>query len=72
MSRLGGWVRWIGCAAVWEAGRAVCGERRLEQTQGYALTGPLDPKGVDGNIHTNGLGYYKLAVDLAAVRVVFG
>ena len=38
--RLGGWVRWIGCAAVWEAGRAVCGERHLEQTQGYALTGP--------------------------------
>jgi hypothetical protein len=38
VSRLGGWVRWIGCAAVWEAGRAVCGERHLEQTQGYALT----------------------------------
>ena len=29
MSRLGGWVRWIGCAAVWEAGRAVCGEAAL-------------------------------------------
>ena len=57
MSRLGGWVRWIGCAAVWEAGRAVCGERHLEQTQAYVVTGPraLDPKGVDGNIHTNGL-----------------
>ena len=29
VSRLGGWVRWIGCAAVWEAGRAVCGEAAL-------------------------------------------
>ena len=38
--RLGGWLRWIGCAAVWEAGRAVCGERHLQQTQAYALTGP--------------------------------
>ena len=38
MSRLGGWVRWIGCAAVWEAGRAVCGERRLQQTQAYVVT----------------------------------
>ena len=37
VSRLGGWVRWIGCAAVWEAGRAVCGERRLEQTQAYCI-----------------------------------
>ena len=42
MSRLGGWVRWIGCAAVWEAGRAVCGERHLEQTQAYALTATED------------------------------
>ena len=45
MSRLGGWVRWIGCAAVWEAGRAVCGERHLEQTQAYALTGPRPYRG---------------------------
>ena len=47
MSRLGGWVRWIGCAAVWEAGRAVCGEREachLEQTQGYALTATEDQR----------------------------
>ena len=44
MSRLGGWVRWIGCAAVWEAGRAVCGERHLEQTQGYALTATEDQR----------------------------
>ena len=29
VSRLGGWVRWIGCAAVWEADRAVCRERHL-------------------------------------------
>ena len=29
VSRLGGWVRWIGCAAVWEAVRAVCFERHL-------------------------------------------
>ena len=42
MSRLGGWLRWIGCAAVWEAGRAVGGERHLEQTQGYALTATED------------------------------
>ena len=71
VSRLGGWVRWIGCAAVWEAGRAVCGERHLQQTQAYVVTATeddgvgrgdihtyaigLDPKGVDGNIHTNGL-----------------
>ena len=25
----GGWLRWIGCAAVWEAVRAVCFERHL-------------------------------------------
>ena len=65
-------MRWIGCAAVWEAGRAVCGERHLQQTQAYVVTATeddgvgrgdihtyaigLDPKGVDGNIHTNGLG----------------
>jgi hypothetical protein len=55
VSSLGGWVRWIGCAAVWEAGRAVCGERHLRQTQAYALTGPR-AEGVDGNIQTNGLG----------------
>ena len=42
MSRLGGWVRWIGCAAVWEAGRAVCGERRLQQTQDYVVTATED------------------------------
>ena len=34
--RLGGWLRWIGCAAVWEAGRAVCGERHLRWAQGVA------------------------------------
>ena len=52
MSRLGGWVRWIGCAAVWEAGRAVCGERHLRQTQGYALTATEDDGVGRGNIHT--------------------
>ena len=42
MSRLGGWVRWIGCAAVWEAGRAVCGERHLRQIKPTLRLG-LDP-----------------------------
>ena len=51
-SRLGGWVRWIGCAAVWEAGRAVCGERHLEQTQAYAPTATEDDGVGRGNIHT--------------------
>ena len=52
MSRLGGWVRWIGCAAVWEAGRAVCGERHLEQTQGYSPTATEDDGVGRGDIHT--------------------
>ena len=52
MSRLGGWVRWIGCAAVWEAGRAVCGERRLEQTQAYVVTATEDDGVGRGDIHT--------------------
>ena len=52
MSRLGGWVRWIGCAAVWEAGRAVCGERHLRQTQGYSPTATEDDGVGRGDIHT--------------------
>ena len=52
MSRLGGWVRWIGCAAVWEAGRAVCGERHLEQTQAYVVTATEDDGVGRGDIHT--------------------
>ena len=52
VSRLGGWVRWIGCAAVWEAGRAVCGERRLQQTQGYSPTATEDDGVGRGDIHT--------------------
>ena len=52
VSRLGGWVRWIGCAAVWEAGRAVCGERRLEQTQAYVVTATEDDGVGRGDIHT--------------------
>ena len=52
MSRLGGWVRWIGCAAVWEAGRAVCGERHLQQTQAYSPTATEDDGVGRGNIHT--------------------
>ena len=32
-----------------------CGERHLEQAQGHALTWPGEPRGVDGNIHTNWL-----------------
>ena len=56
VSRLGGWVRWIGCAAVWEAGRAVCGERRLEQTQAYALTATEDDGVGRGNINTYAIG----------------
>ena len=42
-------MRWIGCAAVWEAGRAVCGERHLEQTQAYSPTATEVGR---GNIHT--------------------
>ena len=45
-------MRWIGCAAVWEAGRAVCGERRLEQTQGYSPTATEDDGVGRGDIHT--------------------
>ena len=52
MSRLGGWVRWIGCAAVWEAGRAVCGERHLGQSQAYSPTATQDDGVGRGNIHT--------------------
>ena len=52
MSRLGGWVRWIGCAAVWEAGRAVCGERHLQQTQAYSPTATEDDGVGRGDIHT--------------------
>ena len=52
MSRLGGWVRWIGCAAVWEAGRAVCGERHLRQTQAYSPTATEDDGVGRGDIHT--------------------
>ena len=52
MSRLGGWVRWIGCAAVWEAGRAVCGERHLRWTQAYSPTATEDDGVGRGNIHT--------------------
>ena len=33
-----GWVRWAGCAAVWEAGRAVRGGRHPEQDQAYSPT----------------------------------
>ena len=43
MSRLGGWVRWIGCAAVWEAVRAVCGDKapvqRSERRDGARRAG---------------------------------
>ena len=52
VSSLGGWLRWIGCAAVWEAGRAVCGERHLEQTQGYSPTATEDDGVGRGDIHT--------------------
>ena len=52
VSRLGGWVRWIGCAAVGEPGRAVCGERHLERTQGYASTATEDDGVGRGDIHT--------------------
>ena len=52
VSRLGGWVRWIGCAAVWEAGRAVCGERHLGQTQAYSPTATEDDGVGRGDIHT--------------------
>ena len=52
----GGWLlRWIGCAAVWEAGRAVCGERHLRQTQGYALTATEDDGVGRGAIHTHAI-----------------
>ena len=57
MSRLGGWVRWIGCAAVWEAGRAVCGERHLQQTQAYSPTATEDDGVGRGDIHTYAIGY---------------
>ena len=33
----------------------VCGERHLRQAQGHTLTWPGEPRGVDGNIHTNWL-----------------
>ena len=56
MSRLGGWVRWIGCAAVWEAGRAVCGERHLQQTQAYSPTATEDDGVGRGDIHTYAIG----------------
>ena len=56
VSRLGGWVRWIGCAAVWEAGRAVCGERHLGQTQAYSPTATEDDGVGRGNIHTYAIG----------------
>ena len=52
VSRLGGWVRWIGCAAVWEAGRAVCGERHLQQPQAYSPTATEDDGVGRGDIHT--------------------
>ena len=58
MSRLGGWVRWIGCAAVWEAGRAVCGERHLEQTQAYVATATEDDGVGRGDIHTYAITLY--------------
>ena len=57
VSRLGGWVRWIGCAAVWEAGRAVCGERHLQQTQAYSPTATEDDGVGRGNIHTYAIGF---------------
>ena len=57
VSRLGGWVRWIGCAAVWEAGRAVCGERHLRQTQGYSPTATEDDGVGRGDIHTYAIGF---------------
>ena len=50
MNRLGGWVRWIGCAAVWEAVRAVCGERHLRWTQAYSPTATEDAGGGRGDI----------------------
>ncbi len=56
VSRLGGWVRWIGCAAVWEAGRAVCGERHLQQTQAYSPTATEDDGVGRGDIHTYAIG----------------
>ena len=59
VSRLGGWVRWIGCAAVWEAGRAVCGERHLEQTQGYSPTATEDDGVGRGDIHTYAIIFYR-------------
>ena len=40
VSRLGGWVRWIGWIGVWDAGRDGCGEEHLEHAQGYGLTWP--------------------------------
>ena len=45
-------MRWIGCAAVWEAGRAVCGERHLRQTQAYSPTATEDDGVGRGDIHT--------------------
>ena len=59
VSRLGGWVRWIGCAAVWEAGRAVCGERHLQQTQAYSPTATEDDGVGRGDIHTYAIGSYS-------------
>ena len=62
VSRLGGWVRWIGCAAVWEAGRAVCGERRLQQTQAYSPTATEDDGVGRGDIHTYAIACYQLMI----------
>ena len=59
VSRLGGWVRWIGCAAVWEAGRAVCGERHLQQTQAYSPTATEDDGVGRGDIHTYAIGFFR-------------
>ena len=69
MSRLGGWVRWIGCAAVWEAGRAVCGERHLRWTQAYSPTATEDDGVGRGNIHTYAIGHFG---DVWCHHIAFG
>ena len=50
------------CAAVWEAGRAVCGERHLRQTQGYSPTATEDDGVGRGDIHTYAITFMRLSV----------
>ena len=55
MSRLGGWVRWIGWIGVRDAGRDLCGVDHLRHAQGYGPTATENGTAGRGDIHTNAI-----------------